>query len=1010
MATKLYPPLIEGTIPAFCGTTIVVPFSLNRAVSTSEIAGFVLKLKTVQGSILLDSFIQVDSENWDLENDMTVSFDISSISSKLQVGQYYKLQLAFLSRNGSSLQTGYFSTVGVIKYTAMPSVTIDGLKRVGFNTHKYSYTMLYSQYEKDTTEKLYSTRFILKNASGEIIADSGEILHNTTNDSASYEASETYVISQDLVFGESYYLQAFVTTANNMLNKYGSTLSTPRYKLTQGSSIATNLNGYITAINNFDDGFVQVDLVGYLNEDGNESTCNGSFILSKAADNEDYVWHDVCSFSIVDSKTSRELWKDFTVEQGVTYKYSLQEVNNYGIRSDRVVSEPVTADFEDAFLYDGERQLKIRYNPKVSSFKTDLQEAKSETIGSQFPFIFRNGNIYYKEFPISGLISYKMDENEWFISKSDIKLEDETFDLLTNNIYAERNFKMSVMQWLTNGKVKLFRSPGEGNFIVRLMNISFSPSDQLGRMLHTFTSTAYEISKFSYDALVANNFVSTDDLNFSTMQWVTIEMASQNSGLDTLLASVRNYVDARVPIIFTQEQYSRVCNALPEFKDTKYFTAYGSGSYSLTNTLLEEDITKLESLIGTVTYVTGKINSYPVYHIDVRDMLPGTLIGIKQTFSSEMDYIQIGATGAYKASFESPIVGVYLITDQTNSNVSTAGVQGSITYGYKTNVATTFDLINQFETEDVPCRQWIGQPSKKIYNITSSEITSSITHNLIQVIEDSKTNISKIYSMRFTARPLREIFVKDKNSEGMLDTTFRIASSKQAYWDMNCTEGNEVDFNSLDPYYVYAVCHARFDYTYESVPYEGYYIYANYNHGYYVDKHGEKSDVFAGYYVDGKSTYNNIITYSEDEYHNTVTIGDDTIDLTEIEHFELNHFDDVIDVITFDNGVIGELSYQTAIKIFSFETSNVQASSLKLKYQAAVTKLEKYREYMSLTEPTSIQQTSYAYALNLTSMPTTEAELVQLEQTIVDEIHTTYNDFIYLVQTTLYAYEKENES
>ena len=54
---KLYPPNIGGTIPAFCrnssGTVILtVPFSMNRAVARAEVAGFVLKLKTVNGTYL----------------------------------------------------------------------------------------------------------------------------------------------------------------------------------------------------------------------------------------------------------------------------------------------------------------------------------------------------------------------------------------------------------------------------------------------------------------------------------------------------------------------------------------------------------------------------------------------------------------------------------------------------------------------------------------------------------------------------------------------------------------------------------------------------------------------------------------------------------------------------------------------------------------------------------------------------------------------------------------------
>ncbi|MDD7754108.1 MAG: hypothetical protein PUJ51_06325 [Clostridiales bacterium] len=44
---KLYPPEIEGVIPAFCGTALVVPFSMNKTVSKSEISGMIIKIKTV---------------------------------------------------------------------------------------------------------------------------------------------------------------------------------------------------------------------------------------------------------------------------------------------------------------------------------------------------------------------------------------------------------------------------------------------------------------------------------------------------------------------------------------------------------------------------------------------------------------------------------------------------------------------------------------------------------------------------------------------------------------------------------------------------------------------------------------------------------------------------------------------------------------------------------------------------------------------------------------------------
>jgi hypothetical protein len=73
--------------------------------------------------------------------------------------------------------------------------------------------------------------------------------------------------------------------------------------------------------------------------------------------------------------------------------------------------------------------------------------------------------------------------------------------LTSDNFYRERQFKMKALEWLTNGEPKLFRSPGEGSYIVRLMNVSLSPNDTLGRMLHTFNATAYEIADYNFQNL-----------------------------------------------------------------------------------------------------------------------------------------------------------------------------------------------------------------------------------------------------------------------------------------------------------------------------------------------------------------------------------------------------------------------------------------------------------------------------------------------------------------------------
>jgi hypothetical protein len=146
---KLYPPYIEGTIPAFTGATIVVPFSLNRANSLSDIAGFSLRIKTVQNNIMLATLKQTDIKYYDIYTDFKVSFTLEEdLIELLNIGQFYKLQLAFINADG---EIGYYSTVGIIKYTTAPVVTIANLKRQDntniistINRHIYNYTGTYS--------------------------------------------------------------------------------------------------------------------------------------------------------------------------------------------------------------------------------------------------------------------------------------------------------------------------------------------------------------------------------------------------------------------------------------------------------------------------------------------------------------------------------------------------------------------------------------------------------------------------------------------------------------------------------------------------------------------------------------------------------------------------------------------------------------------------------------------------------------------------------------------------
>ena len=168
---KLYPPHIEGTLPSFYKNSIgdycslKIPYSMNKAVGSNEISGFRILIKDViTGEILID---KVTSDHSSIEE---VTFLLEPYDLlKIIEGSYYKVQLAYLDTSTPQAETGYYSTVGVIKCTARPTLIIKGLDLKDSNIHKYNYTGFYSN-QKDPTEKVYSYQFILTDKNGNIVA------------------------------------------------------------------------------------------------------------------------------------------------------------------------------------------------------------------------------------------------------------------------------------------------------------------------------------------------------------------------------------------------------------------------------------------------------------------------------------------------------------------------------------------------------------------------------------------------------------------------------------------------------------------------------------------------------------------------------------------------------------------------------------------------------------------------------------------------------------------------
>ena len=143
MAT-LYPPYIEGKLPAQVGDTLRIPYQLNRAVGEIDLQGAKIraKIKTVSTNSLVSDQVTGDFLANSSNGVYSTELDLKGPVVNLTIGQFYKIQLCF-EKEGYSGQ--YFSTVGVFKYTTQPNVFIDDLDPVAINGVNGSFVGKYQQ-------------------------------------------------------------------------------------------------------------------------------------------------------------------------------------------------------------------------------------------------------------------------------------------------------------------------------------------------------------------------------------------------------------------------------------------------------------------------------------------------------------------------------------------------------------------------------------------------------------------------------------------------------------------------------------------------------------------------------------------------------------------------------------------------------------------------------------------------------------------------------------------------
>lgn len=660
----LYPPQIPTYQDGFLTTeTCRVYFSLSPYNSYNEIRQYaqvtVSNQNTNQSVLSFDLYpneikiCEVKLDDTRSSDKYYIEINPGDLTNGFEINQYYKVQIRFTSANAPQPpltaldkwlidNVAYFSEwsrICLIRAISKPSlqlqnfVTSEDLVITTSNIDLVGTLTFNDEQEKDT---LNSYQIKLYDEENNLIFDSEIIYTNIYNNPNEIN----YTIKYQLQNGNSYRLVLNIETKNFYTQEY-------EYNFLVIQAIENPLNATIEAINEEENGRIKISVINTVAE-----PFLGNIIIRRTDNKSNFsIWEDVFLKTYPERDLINFSWYDQTVESGVWYKYAAQKINGRGQRGRAVeMHDPILAIFEDMFLNANNKQLRIRYNPTVTSLKQNVADARSETLGSKYPFIRRNGYINYRQLSISGLITFFDDQNKIFTSKEELYGKDtaalykdynEENEINQYNDYIfERDFREQVIQFLYEDNVKLLRTLTEGNVLVKLMNISLSPQIPLGRYIYSFSADAYEIAECTLINYISFNIFSTVDTN------LIIDPSKETIGqIQGIIAANTDVVDSirkkyeDLTTTATIVEFQGIDHVKVQFFNEPYLIK--ETSFGNPQPLLETDSPDLAIALGYILYINNMpiiVNSEGVYSVssDTNDI---TSISFPVESDIDIDYM-----------------------------------------------------------------------------------------------------------------------------------------------------------------------------------------------------------------------------------------------------------------------------------------------------------------------------------------------------------------------------------
>lgn len=613
LTRSIYPPILSAYQPAFDMKSkfgCKVYFQISTLNSLKEIKHVQLtcnNLVTNQNALNRDKwknkirFYKLNEITYDSEKGMYYLYIANSdIASGFQ-NDSYKIQIRFgtieytneddkaswLTSNLDKFSE--WSTVCIIKAIPKPEFAV-----VGFSDDPEQETIIQTSaltcigqyYCEDASEVLQSFRFKILSSTGEEIEDSGIIscpVYAGTNDYVTY-VDNRQVIQYDVraILEEQ---SGYILECSYITKNYYENSGEYNFSVSQGEHIPLNVEFII--IPDEKNGRNKIHLT-FLDNNAIDNVA-----IRKSSNKSNFkIWEDVKIFSINDV-IDTYIDADYIIESGIWYRYGIQRINNRNERGPiyfgtygyyeydhdnrtliKTEKKEIINNYRDCFLYGNSVQLKLEYNTKISTFQNTVLESKTDTIGSKYAFIRRNGNVFYKEFPLNSLITGICDDEDLFTSDSKMYggdgpalLYSQMNDKLNTSIYYDYNFEREyrnvVYNFLYDGKNKLFKSPTEGNILVRLMNITFSPEETLGRLIYNLNCNAYEQGEVNTKSLREFGILSGEDFNTSQEAKKILSCIGQlqgemYNGKDLIAAAKEKYEKVESGYTYTVDEITSV--------------------------------------------------------------------------------------------------------------------------------------------------------------------------------------------------------------------------------------------------------------------------------------------------------------------------------------------------------------------------------------------------------------------------------------------------------------------